>query len=351
MGKTLVTGGTGFLGSHLVRALAVRGDELRLLLRESSRTDHLAAVSYEAAIGDVTDRDAVRAAMEGVDRVFHVAGRTSLRPADAQRVRAVNVVGTSTVLAEAERAGVSRMVHTSSVAAFGPTVGSEPGDESQPYSGGGLGIPYVEAKHEAEEAAGRRAAEGFPVVIVNPSFVLGPDDPYGTSMMLVRRFLRRQIPAYVNGGLNVVDVRDVAAGHLLADERGEIGRRYILGARNFTLKRLFADLSRISGAPPPPVRVPGIVASGSVALAERIGLPLPISEAEVRSARLRWTYRNDRAVRELGFRPRAHEETLEDAVRWQASELGHAAEGNPLQDGVMRTIGSVARFGERVVGR
>ena len=352
MGKTLVTGGTGFLGSHLVRALAERGDELRLLHRESSRTDHLAEIAYESVVGEVGDRDAVRAAMADVERVFHVAGRTSLRPADEARVRAVNVGGTTIVLEEARRAGVERVVHTSSVAALGPALAGEPADETQPYSGATLGIPYVESKHEAEEVARRHAGDGLSVVIVNPSFVLGPDDPYGTSMMLVRRFLQRRIPVYVNGGLNIVDVRDVAAGHLLADQRGESGERYILGGRNFSLKRLFADLSRISGVPPPPLRMPGALASGGVELATRIGLSLPVSPGEARSARLWWVYRNDHAVRELGFSPRPHEVTLEDAVRWQADELGQSLDdgGGPV-DFAMRAVGSMARIGERLVGR
>ncbi len=195
-------------------------------------------------------------------------------------------------------------------------------DETTPFEIGHLGLAYVNSKHEAELEAFRAAARGLAVVIVNPTFVLGPDAPTGTSMRLVRRFLLGRIPAYVDGGLNVVDVRDVADGHLLADERGEAGERYILGGRNFTLDRLFADLSRISGVAPPPIKLPARVAISGAQAAEWAGLPLPTIPAEVRSASLWWTYRNTKAKRELGFAPRPHEETLEEAVVWQLAQLG-----------------------------
>ena len=155
------------------------------------------------------------------------------------------------------------------------------------------------------------------MVIVNPTFVLGPDDPTRTSMGLVRRFCLGQIPAYVDGALNIVDVRDVAAGHLLADERGELGQRYILGGRNFTFDRLFADLARISGVAPPPLKLPTRVAVAGAEAVARVGLRPPSPPEEILSASQWWTYRNTKARRELGFAPRPHEETLEDAVRWQ----------------------------------
>lgn len=348
-GKTLVTGGTGFLGSHLVRALAERGDDLRLITRSRSRVAHLRDVEYERVRGDITDRAAVRRAMRGVDRVFHVAGRTSLRPEDARKVLQVNVIGTRTVLAEALRAGVERVVHTSSVAAIGPARPGGVADEEQPFTAGGLGIDYVNAKHEAEVEALRLAAHGLPVVIVNPTFVLGPEDPYGTSMTLVRRFLLRRIPVYVDGGLNIVDVRDVADGHLRAERRGEVGERYILGGRNFTLQRLFADLARISGVDPPALRLPGRIATTGVRIAAAAGLPLPVSADETRSATLWWTYRNTKARRRLGFSPRSHEETLEDAVRWQAEQLGdRVGGGGGVYDVVARAAGAGLRLGGRI---
>ncbi|MDX6583662.1 MAG: hypothetical protein QOI10_2846 [Solirubrobacterales bacterium] len=322
MAKTLVTGGSGFLGSHLARALAERGDELRLLARRSSRLGHLDDLEFERVTGDVTDRRAVRRALKGVDRVFHVAGRTSLRPGDRDAVFTTNLRGAQLVFEEVLAAGVERVVHTSSAGAIGVAKPKGAADETTPFEIGHLGLAYVNSKHEAELEAFRFAAHGLPVVIVNPSFVLGPDDPSRTSMGLVRRFCLGQIPAYVDGALNIVDVRDVAQGHLLADAKGEVGERYILAGRNFTFDRLFADLSRISGVEPPPLKLPKGLALAGAQVASRIGLPVSTSPGEIASASLWWTYRNTKAKRELGFKPRPHEETLEDAVAWQLAQLG-----------------------------
>ena len=351
MSTTLVTGGTGFIGSHVARALAVRGDELRLLLRRDARTEHLADLDYERVTGDITDRRAVRRAVKGADRVFHVAGTTSLRVRNHDRVFAINLGGTINLLEAALDAGVERVVHTSSVAAIGPASEGRSADESQPFTAGELGIAYVNSKHEAEVEALRFAARGLDVVCVNPTFVLGPDAPTASSMGLVRRFLMRQIPVYVDGGLNVVDVRDVAAGHLLADRKGKSGERYILGGRNFTLQRLFADLARISGASPPALRLPAPLAISGVEMARRLGIPLPVSREEVRSGSLWWIYRSTKAKKELGFEARPHEETLEDAVRWQLSVLGdRAALGAAPLDVPLRIAGRALKVGERLVG-
>src|SRR4051795_2106108 len=259
MTKTLVTGGTGFVGLHVVRELAGRGDDLRLLVRPDSNTEPLDGVKFERSVGDVTDRKAVRKAMKGVERVFHVAGTTSMRSRARDRVFEVNVEGTRNVMEEALRAGVVKAVLTSSSSAVGAARKGETIDEDQPFTVGRLGIAYINSKHEAELVSMRAAAKGLPVTIVNPSFVLGPDDPNpsGTSNAIVRRLLLRRIPGYLDGAVNVVDVRDVATGHLLADERGQEGERYLLGGRNFTLQRLFADLSRIADVPAPPVRMHG----------------------------------------------------------------------------------------------
>ena len=261
--------------------------------------------------------------MSGVERVFHVAGSTSLRTQDRQAVWDTNVRGTRIVLESALEAGVERVVLTSSVAAVGVGKRPKPVDETATFDIAHLGISYVNSKHEAEVEALRLAAQGLPVTIVNPSFVLGPDAPRGSSMDLVRRFIQKRIPAYVDGGLNIVDVRDVAKGHLLADKKGEVGKRYILSGRNFTLDRLFADLARISGVDPPRLRMPAGPLLRMLELGERLPLPMamPTSPDEVRSAMLWWCYRNTRARSELGFKPRPHEETLQDAVDWQRAQI------------------------------
>ena len=351
VGKTLVTGGTGFLGTHVVRALAQRGDQVRLLVRRGSRLDHLSDIDLERAGGDVTDRRAVRRSMEGVDRVFHLAGTTSMRPGNRGAIFDVNVKGTRIVLEEALAANVKRVIHTSSVAAIGPAKPRGTVDEKQSYTIGHLGIAYANSKHEAEVEALRLAAHGLRVVIVNPSFVLGPDDPKGTSMHLVRRFLLGRIPVYVDGGLNIVDVRDIAQGHLLADEKGEVGERYILAGRNFTFDRLFADFARIAGRDELPVKLPSRPTVLAVEAMARAGLPLPFSPDEVRSASLWWTCRNTKARAQLGFAPRPHEETLEDAVHWQMEQLGDRVRTRRgPQEAALAAFAPVLRAGGRVLG-
>ena len=348
MGKTLITGATGFIGSHLARALGRRGDELRLLIRRDSDLSLLEGIDYERTTGDITDRRAVRRAVDGVDRVFHVAGLTSMRAADADRVFDVNLGGTRIVAEEARVAGVERLVFTSSVAAIGPAPPEGRADERQAFTAGGMGIAYMNAKHEAESEVMRAAARGLDAVIVNPTFVLGPDDSGASSMGLLKRFLLRRIPAYVDGGLNIVDVRDVAAGHLLADAKGERGERYILGGRNFTLQRLFADLSRISGVAAPPLKLPAQLAEAGARISETLGLPLGLAVDETRSAALWWTYSSAKAKRELGFQPRPHEETLETALASKMAELGDRVGGEPGRGDA--AIGLAARA-LRVAGR
>jgi len=352
MGTTLVTGASGFIGSHLVRALAERGDELRILARRSSDLGPLEGLEFERATGDITDRRAVRRAVAGAERVFHVAGRTSLRAEHHTAVWDANLRGARLVFEEAQAAGVERVIHTSTVGAIGVAKPNGAVDENATFNVGHLGIAYVNSKHEAELEALRAVARGLPVVIVNPSFALGPDAPRGTSMDLVRRFLLRRIPAYVEGGLNIVDVRDVAAGHILADEKGEVGERYILSGRNFTLDRLFADLARLSGVQPPVLKVPGRLMLGLLEAGSLAHLPLPSAPDEVRSARLWWTYRNTRAKQELGFAPRPHEETLADAVRWQSDELGDRVGGTSGPEQLVTDVlGRALRAGERVIHR
>jgi dihydroflavonol-4-reductase len=318
---TLVTGATGFIGSHLTRLLAERGDEVRVLVRKESSRESIDRLEVSTVTGDILDRRSLRRAMTGVGRVFHVAGSTDLRlPRD--RAISVNVEGTRLVLEEALRADVERVVYTSSVAAIGPAPTGLVADESNVWDAGRHGIPYVDAKHEAEVVALRLAALGLPLVIVNPAHVLGAGDPGRSSTTLVRRFLRRQIPAYVDGTLNVVGVEDVARGHLLADEKGRLGERYILGNRNFTMDRLFADLGRLSGVDPPAVKLRLSVALALCAAAERAGGPTMPTPVEVRAASLNWAFSSAKAKRELGWKPGPHEDCLESTIAWYRERDG-----------------------------
>lgn len=335
MPKTLVTGATGFIGSHVARRLLERGDDLRVAVRASSSEEGLAGLECERVRCDLLDRRAVRRALEGVDRVFHSAGLVSLRPSDADVLFRINVDATRLLLEECLRAGVERVVFTSSVAAIGPAPPGERGNERQVFTAGSLGIPYVNSKHEAEVEALRIAAHGLPLVCVNPCIVFGAGDVYGGSTSLVRRFLLRRIPAYVDGGLNIVDVEDVAAGHLLADERGEPGERYILGGRNYTVRRLFADLGRVSGVEPPALRLPVPAALAVAEVAERSPGRPPITVNEVRSVSQWWTYSSAKAKRELGWSTRPHEDTLEATVRFwterEGDQIARTPRTQPLQ--------------------
>jgi dihydroflavonol-4-reductase len=312
---TLVTGATGFIGSHVARLLAERGEELRLGIERGAQTFHIDDLAAPRAICDVRDRPAVRRALRGVERVYHCAGLTSVRPADAERLFAVNVGGTRMVMEECLRAGVERVVHLSSAAAVGPAAPGATADENQVFPAGGLGIPYVNSVYEAEVETLRLAARGLPVVCVNPAMTFGAGDVNLTSTRLVRSFLLGRISAYAEGAVCVVDVQDVAEGVLAAGERGEPGERYILGGRNFTFDRLFADLGRLSGNEPP-LRVPAGIAGAAAGLLGASGRAWPLTASEVRAASHWWTYRSTKARRELGWRARPHEETREATVQW-----------------------------------
>jgi dihydroflavonol-4-reductase len=342
MPRTLVTGGTGFIGSHVVRLLVQRGDEVRVLVRDPARLQALEGLDVTPVRGDILDRRAIRRAMRGVEHLFHVAGNADLRESRA-RTFSVNVEGARIVLEEALRAGVERAVHTSSVMAIGPAPAGGSADENQAWQGGRYRIPYLDAKHEAETAALRLVARGLPLVIVNPAHVFGAGDPGRSSTVIVRRFMRRQIPAYVDGTLNVVSVQDVARGMLLAEERGAVGERYILGNRNFTMTRLFADLGRLSGVEPPAIRLPLNVAVALSLAGQRVlgsRLPAPV---EVRATSLNWSFTSRKAKRELGWKTSPHEDCLEETIDYYRQLDGRLPTAGARQPLALRLTGDLAR--------
>ena len=343
VGRTLVTGATGFIGSHVARLLVERGDDVSVLVREGSVLDALDGLDVEMRRGDARDRRAVRRAMRGIERLFHVAGTTNLSLPRGETF-AINLEATRIVLEEALRAAVARAVYTSSVAAVGPAAPGLVADETNVWDAGRYAIPYVDSKHEAEIEALRLVARGLPLVIVNPAHVLGAGDPGGSSTSLVRRFLRREIPAYVEGTLNIVGVDDVARGHLLADEQGAVGERYILGNRNYTMDRLFADLGRLSGVEPPPVKLPVAVALTLAVAAGRLPGPRLPSPAEVRATSLNWAFSSSKARRELGWKASPHEDALERTIAWYREREG-ARVGSPgaRQPVAVRVAGGVLR--------
>ncbi len=349
MGKTLVTGATGLIGSHVVKALLARGDDVRATVRARSRLDNLAGLELETVTCDVLDRRAVRRALAGADRVFHCAGLSTVR-ATQQQLERVNVGGTRVVLEEALRAGVERLVFTSSATTCGPAERGSTADEKEVWRAGRHGLHYVNAKYAAEVEALRIGAQGLPVVVVNPAYVLGPGDVYRSSTELVRRFLRREIPAYVDGALCIVHPGDVAAGMLLADSKGDVGERYLLGNRNFTLDRLFADLGRLSGVEPPALKLP-LPAAIATARASRAVPGMPeIHETELRALSLWWAFRSTKAKRELGYKPRHHEDALVEAIAWlrerESRTLCPAGTRQPVG---LRVAGFVERRAESLI--
>ena len=283
-----MTGASGFIGSHVARRLAERGDEVRLGVLPNASDESLAGLDCERVRCDVLDRRAVRHALRGVERVYHCAGLTSFDPRNAGRLYELNVGGARTVLQECLRAGVERVVLNSSAAALGA---AEPGgtvDESRPLAAARVGNPYVHSVHEAEVQAMQLAARGLPLVCVNPCVVFGAGDFNLSSTRVVRDFLLGRVQLYVDGAFSMVDVRDVADGMLRAETRGSVGERYLLGGRNFTFDRLFADLSRLSGVEPP-VKVPSQLALASAAA---LGRRAPLAAWQVRVAGQWWTYRS-----------------------------------------------------------
>jgi dihydroflavonol-4-reductase len=337
--RVLVTGATGFIGSHLVRALLARGDDVRVTVRATSPSAALEGLDVETVTADINDGRAMRRAAKGIERVFHVAGTTNLRKG-AEDVLRTNAEGTRTVLDACLAAGVERAVHVSSVAAVGPARSGGALDERHVWTGP-LGIPYADAKHAAEVEALRVAARGLDVVIACPGHVLGRGDERRSSTEVVRRFLLRRIPAYIDGAICIVDVEDVAAGLVLCDERGKTGERYILGTRNYTWKRLFGELERLSGVEGPAVQLPRRVALALAEAAVRAPGPALVTPSEVRAAAHWWTYRSAKARRELGWSTRAHEETVEATVQFHRERLGDRVERN----------GRRQPLGWRVVGR
>jgi dihydroflavonol-4-reductase len=350
LGTVLVTGATGFIGSHVARRLVERGDEVVLAVEGGSPDTAIADLDLKRVKCDVRDRRALRRALRGVERVFHCAGVTSVRPQDAERLFDVNVRGTKVVMEECLRADVERVVYTSSAAVVGPAAHGKTADETQLFTAGRLEIPYVNSVHEAEVEAMRVAARGLPLVCVNPAICFGAGDHLLSSTRLVRSFLLGRIPLYTDGAVSVVDVRDVAEGHLLADRRGQPGERYILGGRNFTFDRLFADLGRLSGIEPP-VRVPAAAARAAAGLLASAGRGWPLTPLEVRAASQWWTYRSTRARRELGWTARPHEETLEATVAWHLErEQDRIARTRRSQQIQFRLAGAAIGATETAVG-
>jgi len=318
---SLVTGATGFVGSAVARALLRRGIPVRVLARPNSDRRNLAELSVEVAEGALEDPRSLARAVAGCRCVYHVAADYRIWVPDPAPMFRANVEGTRDLLTAALEAGVERVVYTSSVATLGLVAGGS-ADEETPSSADDMIGPYKRSKFEAEEVVRELVRDrGLPVVIVNPSTPVGPGDvkPTPTGRLIVEA-ARGRMPAFVDTGLNIVHVDDVAEGHLAAAEKGRIGERYILGGENMALAEILAEVARAVGRRPPWLRVPhGMlfpVAAAAEVAARFTGRDPFITLDGVRMSRKKMYFSSKKAARELGYAPRPAREAIVDAVRW-----------------------------------
>jgi dihydroflavonol-4-reductase len=319
---TFLTGATGFLGSHVARVLAEQGADLRLLVRRTSNLKNLEGLKAETVTGDLRDRASLEKAMAGCDTVFHVAADYRLWVTDPNEMYRSNVEGTRAVLEAARKNDVRAVVYTSSVATIGFTQNGQPADEDSPVSLAGMIGHYKRSKFMAEQLALEAGRSGMRVVTVNPTTPVGEQDikPTPTGRIVVD-FLKRKFPAYVETGLNLVDVRECARGHVAALEKGKSGERYILGGENLTLKQILDKLSAITGLPSPTLKLPYFVAYLAGAVDETfsgriLGREPRATVETVRMGKKKMWASSGKAERELGWKILPPDGALRRAVDW-----------------------------------
>jgi dihydroflavonol-4-reductase len=324
----LVTGGTGFVGANVVRELLRDGREVRVLARPGGDRRALVGLAVEIAEGDLLDAASLGRAVRGIGTVFHVAADYRLWARDPNEIVASNVEGTRIVMQEAQRAGVERIVYTSSVATLKTGPSGEIFDETVSLDESHAIGAYKLSKLLAERVVAEHAARGLPVVIVNPSTPVGPRDvkPTPTGRLILEAAAGR-VPAFVDTGLNMVHVDDVAEGHLLALARGRVGERYILGGQNAALSEILSLIAQLTGRRPPRFKLPRAavfpVALAAEFMARRTGVEPFITVDGLRMSKNRMFFTAAKAERELGFKARPYAEGIKDAIEWfrQAGRL------------------------------
>jgi dihydroflavonol-4-reductase len=317
-----ITGATGFVGSHVARALAEQGADLRLLVRANSNLKNIADLKADLVTGDLRDPASLEKGIAGCDVLFHVAADYRLWVRDPDAMYHSNVDGTRAILEAARKNGVRRVVYTSSVATMGFTQNGAPADESSPVSLDNMIGPYKRSKFMAEQVAIEAARGGLDVVIVNPSTPVGERDikPTPTGRIVVD-FLKKKFPAYVDTGLNLVDVKQCAYGHVAALEKGRSGERYILGGENLTLKQILDKLAAITGLPSPNIRVPYVLALATGVVDELVtgrirGREPRATIDAVRMGRKKMFVSSAKAEHELGWKIVPVDDALQRAATW-----------------------------------
>jgi dihydroflavonol-4-reductase len=319
--KALVTGGTGFVGRAVVTELLAAGREVRVLARHPGHPS-LAGLNVEVAAGDLLDAKSLARAVTGCHSLFHVAADYRLWVPNPDTMYAINVEGTRTLLAAAAAAGLTRVVHTSTVGTLGNPGDGTPGTEDTPVSLEDMVGHYKRSKYLGEQVALEFARQGLPVVVVNPSTPIGPWDARPTPTgEIVIDFLKRKMPAYLETGLNLVHVQDVARGHLLAEDKGRTGEKYILGHENLSLSQIFGLLADITGLPAPRVKLPYGPVLALAYLNEFwanhvSGRPPRMPVTAIRMAKKFMYFDNSKAVKELGLPQTPVRQALEEAVSW-----------------------------------
>ncbi len=334
MAKVLVTGAAGFIGSHVTRLLVEQGRSVKALIKKGERTQNIANLPVEIIEGDILDAGLMESALQGCDTLYHLAAIYAVWHPNEKIIYDVNVRGSEIVLEAARKVGIKKVVYTSSIAGIGLGSKEHPADEGTKWNYGWMANAYIKSKYQGQLVALRYARQGLPVTIVNPAFPFGDQDiaPTPTGQIILD-VVNGKVPAYIDGGFNMIDVRDVAAGHLLAEKKGRVGETYILGNRNVTLLELYQMIGKISGVKVPSIRIPSSVVLATALLAEQISNRIthrpPIATFKSVLVSTRYMYYDpSKAVRELGLNVTPVEAALERAIDWFRAN-GHITKNLP----------------------
>ena len=320
--KTLVTGSTGFLGSAILRELLDDGREVKLLVRKDADTANIDGLDVEIAYGDLRDSESLQSALNGCNILYHAAAYYSLWDRDQQLIYDINLEGTRKILEASQKKNLEKIIYTSTVGCIGLNEDTTPANENTFFNKSTLANHYKKSKFQAEQIALQFARNGLPIVIVNPSTPVGPRDikPTPTGKIILD-FLNRKMPAYLDTGLNLIDVKDCARGHILAEQKGVPGERYILGNQNMSLFDILTSLEKITGLKAPRIKMPFWVALSAGWVCEMVsnhltGKPPAVPLAGVKMAKYFMYFDSSKAVQKLGLEQNPVEKALRESVNW-----------------------------------